>query len=84
VNPALLPAAACLFLDVDGKLVELGPTSGVVEVDGALQQLLQCKAAGLFHLHENTRELPEPIRTALGELDALLGVYGNGGRHVQP
>ncbi len=110
LNPTLLPAAACLFLDVDGTLVEFEPTPDAVEVDNALQYLLQCAAAacdgavalvsgrsiaqldalfaprqwpaaglhglerrdaaGRCHVHAYSREVPEPIRRALGELAA--------------
>ncbi len=39
------PAAACLFLDVDGTLLEFGPTPDAVHADQALLQLLQDAAA---------------------------------------
>ena len=38
--PALDPASTCLFLDVDGTLVEFGPTPDAVKVDQALLHLL--------------------------------------------
>lgn len=43
--PALDPASACLFLDVDGTLVDFGPTPDSVKVDQALLHLLQSAAA---------------------------------------
>jgi trehalose 6-phosphate phosphatase len=41
LNVPLRPAAACLFLDVDGTLLEFAPTPDAVVVDSALLQLLQ-------------------------------------------
>jgi trehalose 6-phosphate phosphatase len=45
LNASLRPGAACLFLDVDGTLLEFGPTPDAVHVDAALLQLLQRIAA---------------------------------------
>lgn len=39
--PSLDLASACLFLDVDGTLVDFGPTPDAVEVDHALLRLLE-------------------------------------------
>lgn len=38
------PAATCLFLDVDGTLIEFGPTPDAVTVDQALLRLLETAA----------------------------------------
>ena len=45
LHPSLRPAEACLFLDVDGTLIEFGPTPDAVDVDAALLQLLQGASA---------------------------------------
>ena len=41
LSDQLRPAAACLFLDVDGTLLEFGPTPDAVRVEPDLLQLLQ-------------------------------------------
>jgi len=40
LHARLRPTDACLFLDVDGTLIEFGPTPDAVHVDAALMQLL--------------------------------------------
>jgi trehalose 6-phosphate phosphatase len=40
LHPRLRPADACLFLDVDGTLIEFGPSPDAVHVDKPLMQLL--------------------------------------------
>jgi trehalose 6-phosphate phosphatase len=40
LHPGLRPSGACLFLDVDGTLIEFGPTPDAVQIDGDLMQLL--------------------------------------------
>jgi trehalose 6-phosphate phosphatase len=41
LHPSLRPADACLFLDVDGTLIELGPAPHEVTVDAVALQFLQ-------------------------------------------
>ena len=41
LDPRLRPAQTCLFLDVDGTLLELGPAPDAVIVDGPALQILQ-------------------------------------------
>ncbi len=47
LDPRLRPANACLFLDVDGTLVEFGPTPDAVVVDQAALQFLQTAGTAL-------------------------------------
>jgi len=44
LNPRLSPAKACIFLDVDGTLIDFGPAPDAVEIDAALMQLLHTAA----------------------------------------
>jgi trehalose 6-phosphate phosphatase len=41
----LRPASTCLFLDVDGTLIDLGPTPDSVTIDASLLQLLHAASA---------------------------------------
>jgi trehalose 6-phosphate phosphatase len=45
LDPALRPSTACLFLDVDGTLLEFGPRPDAVVVDTSLLQLLHAARA---------------------------------------
>jgi trehalose 6-phosphate phosphatase len=65
--PRLRPADACLFLDVDGTLIELGPQPHEVEIDAAALQFLQ-------HASEVLRGALALISgRSLAQLDALFG-----------
>ncbi|MGI9246090.1 MAG: trehalose-phosphatase, partial [Steroidobacteraceae bacterium] len=41
LHPYLSPADTCLFLDVDGTLVDLGPDPGAVSLDALALKFLQ-------------------------------------------
>jgi trehalose 6-phosphate phosphatase len=67
LHPRLRPGDACLFLDVDGTLIDFGPTPDEVVVDGAALQLLQGAhdaLDGAFALISGR---------SLAQLDALFG-----------
>jgi trehalose 6-phosphate phosphatase len=47
LHPRLRPANACLFLDVDGTLIDFGPAPDAVEIDGVIMNFLQCASRAL-------------------------------------
>lgn len=77
LHPRLRPADSCLFLDVDGTLIELGPTPHAVVVD----------AAALQFLHDAQSVLRGALALisgrSLAQLDALFGpnVFPAAGLH---
>lgn len=67
LDPRLRPADACLFLDVDGTLIEFGPTPHEVVVDAATMQFLQYARSVL------RGALALISGRSLAQLDALFG-----------
>src|SRR5215203_2748319 len=67
LDELLQPGAACLFLDVDGTLLDLQATPDAVSVDTSLLQLLQATATVL----DDAMALVSG--RSLAQLDALFG-----------
>ncbi len=67
LHAGLRPASACLFLDVDGTLVDFGPAPDAVVVDGSTLQFLQSANAAFGGA------LALISGRSLAQLDALFG-----------
>ena len=67
LGPRLRPADACLFLDVDGTLIEFGPTPDAVRVEPVVMNFLQ----GATQALEGAVALISG--RSLAQLDALFG-----------
>jgi trehalose 6-phosphate phosphatase len=67
LHPRLRPAEACLFLDVDGTLIEFGPAPDAVVVEAAAMKLLQTAEGALGGA------LALISGRSLAQLDALFG-----------
>jgi len=69
LNPRLLPSSSCLFLDVDGTLIDFGPSPDQVHVDEPLHRLL----------HDAARACGGAVALISGrsltQLDALFGPH---------
>jgi trehalose 6-phosphate phosphatase len=92
LHPNLRPAETCLFLDVDGTLIEFGPTPDAVDVDAALLQLLQgasaaCDGAVAFISGRSLAQLDElfaPRRWPAAGLHGMERRDALGRLHVHP